>query len=178
MVPHITPDKDAISTTAVVIEMAHYLKRHENKSLTDKLDDIYAKYGYYLFNNSYFMCHDPEVIKAVFVHMRTSGPEGKHVQKVGRFNVTGVRDMTLGYDSRTADHVPVLPKQSGQMITFYLDNGTSATIRTSGTEPKIKWYIELAAENLEKAQKDLDEVVKAIQDDLLLREKYNLKHTD
>ncbi|EAY05569.1 Phosphoglucomutase/phosphomannomutase, alpha/beta/alpha domain I family protein [Trichomonas vaginalis G3] len=178
MVPSITPDKDAISTTAVVIEMAHYLMRNEKKSLTDKLDEIYQKYGYYLFNNSYFMCHDPEVIKAVFVHMRTSGPDGKYVQKVGRFAVTGVRDMTLGYDSRTADHKPVLPQQSGQMITFYLDNGTAATIRTSGTEPKIKWYIELAAENLEKAQRDLDEVVKAIQDDLLLREKYNLKHTD
>ena len=64
------------------------------------------------------------------------------------------------------------------MITFYLENGCVATIRTSGTEPKIKWYIEIGASNMEKATKDLDEVVKAIQDDLLQREKYGLKHSD
>ena len=178
LLPGTTPDKDAVSTAAVVCEMAHHLMRTEGKSLTDKLDEIYAQYGYYLFNNSYFMCHDPQIIKDLFIRMRTAGPEGKHLNKIGEFNVSRVRDMTLGYDSATADHKPILPKQSGQMITFYLENGCVATIRTSGTEPKIKWYIEIGASNMEKATKDLDEVVKAIQDDLLQREKYGLKHSD
>ena len=178
LLPAITPDKDAISCTAVIIEMAHYLMRHEKKSLTDKLNDIYAQYGYCLFNNSFFMCHQPEVIKALFERMRTNGPNGQHIDHIGEFKVAGIRDMTLGFDSRTENKIPVLPKQSGQMITFYLENGCVATIRTSGTEPKIKWYIEISAPDQEKAQKELNDVVKAVQDDLLQREKYNLKHSD
>ena len=178
LLPGSVPDKDAIATAAVVAEMAHYLHRVEKKDLLDKLDEIYKQYGYFLFDNSYFMCHDPNIIKAVFERMRTGGPGGKHVDHIGEFKVARVRDMTLGYDSSTPDHKTVLPQQGGQMITFYLDNGCSCTIRTSGTEPKIKWYIELGAADQAKATHDLNEVVKAVQDDLLQREKYNLKHTD
>lgn len=175
MLPHYTPDKDAISIAAVILEMAHWLKRHENKSLTEKLEEVYGQYGFFLFNNSYFTCGDPEIIKALFIRMRTSGPDGKYIEQIGPFKITGIRDMTMGYDSRTESKKPDLPQQSGQMITFYLDNGAVVTIRTSGTEPKIKWYIELSAENREKATKDLADCLKAVQDDLLQRQKYGLK---
>ena len=41
----------------------------------------------------------------------------------------------------------VLPvSKSSQMITFYFENGCVATLRTSGTEPKIKYYTELACQ--------------------------------
>ena len=178
LLPWYVADKDAVSCAAVVGEMAHYLMRTEKKSLTDKLEEIYQKYGYYIFDNSYFMCHQPTIIEEVFKRMRTAGPDGKYVDKVGEFKVARIRDMTMGYDTATEDHKTVLPKQSGQMITFYLDNGCTFTIRTSGTEPKIKWYIELFADNMEKAKKDLAEVVEAVQADLLQRDKYNFKHSD
>ncbi|OHT13257.1 Phosphoglucomutase/phosphomannomutase, alpha/beta/alpha domain I family protein [Tritrichomonas foetus] len=178
LIPGEIPDKDAISTAAVVGEMAHYLMRHEKKTLTDKLDEIYAKYGYFLFNNKFFFCHDPEIIKNIFIRMRTGGPDGSYINKIGEFNVSRVRDITNGYDSAQADKKALLPQQGGQMITFYLDNGCSCTIRTSGTEPKIKWYIELGAKDQAKAEHDLAEVLKAVQDDLLQREKYNLKQTE
>jgi phosphoglucomutase/phosphoglucomutase/phosphopentomutase len=86
--------------------------------------------------------------------------------------------MTLGWDSGTPDNKTVLPRQSGQMLTFYLQNGCVATIRTPGTEPKIKRYIEIGADDKAKATKDLAEVTKAVQDDLLQREKHGLKHAD
>ena len=174
LIPGHIPDKDGISTAVVVSEMAHYLMRTEKKSLTDKLNDIYAKYGYYIFNNKFFICHDPKIIEALFTRMRTGGPDGSYIDHIGEFKIARIRDMTNYYDSAAEDHKPTLPKQSGQMITFYLENGCQATIRTSGTEPKIKWYIEIGADNLEKAEHDLNEVVTAIKDDLLQREKYNL----
>ena len=62
----------------------------------------------------------------------------------GMYPVKGVRDLTTGYDSRRADGKAQLPTSSStQMITFYFENGLEATLRTSGTEPKIKFYIML-----------------------------------
>lgn len=64
----------------------------------------------------------------------------------GKYRIKGVRDLTTGFDSRQPDGKALLPASaSSQMITFYFDNGLDATIRTSGTEPKIKYYTELRA---------------------------------
>jgi phosphomannomutase len=60
---------------------------------------------------------------------------------IGGLSVLEVRDMTTYYDSRTKDGLPTLPRTSGEMISFFMDGG-SLTIRGSGTEPKIKYYIE------------------------------------
>jgi phosphomannomutase len=171
-------DKDAVSTACAVAEMAHYLAREEKKDLLDKLGELYEKYGYYLFENSFFMCHQPPVLDALFARMRTGGPDGKYVKSVGPFAIARIRDMTKGWDSGTPDNKTVLPQQGGQMITFYLENGCILTIRTSGTEPKIKWYCEIGASDKAKAEADLQEVLTAVRDDLLQREKYNFKHTD
>lgn len=52
--------------------------------------------------------------------------------------------MTTGYDDNQADKKAVLPvSKDSQMITFSFTNGLTATLRTSGTEPKIKYYTEL-----------------------------------
>lgn len=60
--------------------------------------------------------------------------------------MTSVRDLTSGYDSSQPDRKAVLPvSRSSQMITFTFNNGLVATLRTSGTEPKIKYYTELCA---------------------------------
>jgi len=64
----------------------------------------------------------------------------------GKYAVKGVRDLTNGFDSRQPDGKALLPtSSSSQMITFYFENGLDATIRTSGTEPKVKYYTELRA---------------------------------
>ena len=66
----------------------------------------------------------------------------KYPAKVGAYEVSHVVDLTVGYDSRAADLKSTIPKQSGQVITFFLANGGVITFRTSGTEPKIKFYSE------------------------------------
>lgn len=52
------------------------------------------------------------------------------------------------------------------MITFTFDNGLVATLRTSGTEPKIKYYCELCAspkeQDVNKLKSILNEMVSAI----------------
>lgn len=64
----------------------------------------------------------------------------------GKFAVTSVRDLTTGFDSSQADKKALLPaSKSTQMITFSYENGAVITLRTSGTEPKIKYYAEMCA---------------------------------
>lgn len=64
----------------------------------------------------------------------------------GKYKIIGVRDLTTGYDSNQPDKKARLPTcKFTQMITFTFDNGFVATLRTSGTEPKIKYYTELCA---------------------------------
>lgn len=69
----------------------------------------------------------------------------------GKYKVKFVCDLTTGYDSSQPDQKAILPvSRSSQMITFTFTNGLVATLRTSGTEPKIKYYTELCAPPTEK----------------------------
>ena len=64
----------------------------------------------------------------------------------GQYYVTEVRDLTTGYDSSQLNKKAILPTDpKTQMITFRFSNGIVATLRTSGTEPKIKYYVEYCA---------------------------------
>jgi phosphomannomutase len=55
-----------------------------------------------------------------------------------------------------------------------LENGCLITLRTSGTEPKIKYYTELKGSMAESAQKELDAIVKKIIVELIKPEQYAL----
>lgn len=64
---------------------------------------------------------------------------GEYLDSVAGEKVVGIRDVTTGYDSAQPDKKCLLPLQSGHMITFSLANRCVFTLRTSGTEPKIKY---------------------------------------
>ena len=69
----------------------------------------------------------------------------------GKYEIVSIRDLTTGFDSDQPDNKAVLPvSKSSEMITFTFSNGLVATLRTSGTEPKIKYYTELCATPAEK----------------------------
>ena len=58
--------------------------------------------------------------------------------------MTAIRDLTTGFDSKQKDQRATLPVDpASQMITFEFANGACLTLRTSGTEPKIKYYLEV-----------------------------------
>ncbi|XP_056417052.1 glucose 1,6-bisphosphate synthase [Hyla sarda] len=136
-------DKDGVSAAAVVAEMATYLGSI-NTNLERQLIRIYETYGYHISKTSYFLCYDPSTIKRIFERLRNySGPK-QYPQACGAYGVLHVRDVTMGYDSSQLNKKCLLPvSKNSQMITFTFQNGCVATLRTSGTEPKIKYYAEM-----------------------------------
>ncbi|XP_056585482.1 phosphoglucomutase-2 [Triplophysa dalaica] len=159
-------DKDGVSAAAIAGEFTSYLAS-KNITLSQQLTSIYEEYGYHITKNSYFICHDQETIKQLFERLRNYSGENSYPKECGSFTVTAVRDLTTGYDSNQSDHKAVLPtSKSSQMITFTFANAGVATMRTSGTEPKIKYYTELCAapgnSDLNQLKTELDDLVDAI----------------
>lgn len=163
-------DKDGISAAAVFAEIASYLNS-QGITLSKQLFDIYKKYGFHLVRSSYWFVPSPDVTKNIFAKLRK---DMNFPTKIGKNSVRYVRDLTIGYDNEQPENKPVLPiSTSSEMITFTLANGSLATVRASGTEPKLKYYIELKTEpgkeekDLNNVLRDLDELESAVVKSLL-----------
>lgn len=172
-------DKDGVSAAVITAEMASFLATR-NLSLSQQLKAVYDEYGFHITKASYFICHDPEVIQQLFDNLRNFDGKNTYPKSCGRFKVSGIRDLTTGYDSSQPDQKAILPtSKSSQMITFTFANGGVATMRTSGTEPKIKYYSELCAppgnSDVEQLKKELDELVNALEKHFFQPEKNKLQ---
>ncbi|ELK06427.1 phosphoglucomutase-2 [Pteropus alecto] len=172
-------DKDGVSAAVISAELASFLAT-KNLSLSQQLKAIYVEYGYHITKASYFICHDQGTIKKLFENLRNYDGKNTYPKTCGKFEISGVRDLTTGYDDSQPDKKAILPtSKSSQMITFTFTNGCVATMRTSGTEPKIKYYSELCAppgnSDPEQLKKELQELVSAIEEYFFQPQKYNLQ---
>ncbi|KAL1741168.1 hypothetical protein HDZ31DRAFT_46000 [Schizophyllum fasciatum] len=139
-------DKDGVAATVSFVDLVLSLYK-EGKTVKSYLDELYERYGYFETRNSYFICADPRIITEIFADLRNMNSDNKPLRRyphtIGGLGVTAVSDLTTYYDSRYG--TPRLPRSSGQMIQFWAKGGDvkiTLTLRTSGTEPKIKYYLE------------------------------------
>eukprot|EP01126_Amoeba_proteus_P057439 TRINITY_DN730_c0_g2_i4.p1 TRINITY_DN730_c0_g2~~TRINITY_DN730_c0_g2_i4.p1 ORF type:complete len:378 (+),score=75.49 TRINITY_DN730_c0_g2_i4:742-1875(+) len=175
MVGGLPLDKDGILAAATFSEMSHFLYK-SGSTLKQRLEELYSRYGYYITNNKYFFCYDYEVQKAIFKEIRNSGNYPTHCDV---FKIKGIRDLTSpGYDNNKPDNKPTFPVSSSQMITFYFENGAVVTLRGSGTEPKLKYYIELCGSDPVETKKDLMLLSKAIINNFLQPHRFPLVAPD
>ena len=99
-------DKDGVSAAVVVAELIRHLETR-GLLLTDQLQRLYSTYGYHHSLNSYYLCHDPATTDRIFARIRNyaggaaagAGAAYPDTFCGGRYRVTGVRDLTTGYDS-------------------------------------------------------------------------------
>jgi len=168
-------DKDGVSAAAVMAEIITTL-HEDNISLSQQLDNIYNTYGYHVTNNSYYICHDKEVINTMFARIRNWGKNsGVYPEALGRFKISGIRDLYTGFDTREEDKIAKLPvSKTSHMITFYFDGGAVLTMRTSGTEPKIKFYSEMIGSSRESCTSELNELIELMVKDFYQPEKNGL----
>ncbi|KAF4207218.1 hypothetical protein CNMCM8980_006236 [Aspergillus fumigatiaffinis] len=140
MFPDVCHDKDGV-TAAMVFLAAEARWRSQGLTPYSKLQQLFKDYGYFETLNDYFRSPSPEITKSLFGAIR-NGPY-RTQKSLGSFKILRWRDMTEGYDSGAEDHKPALPiDKSSQMLTLWLDRDVRFTIRGSGTEPKVKVYIE------------------------------------
>lgn len=133
-------DKDGVRAAAVFAEFYHDLA-NRNLSLSMQLENLYAKYGRFVSKVHYYFCYDPLVMTEIFDDLRRDGCYPDHC---GKYKIVAVRDLTTGYDSSKPDGLAVLPvDHKSHMITFTFENNCVVTLRGSGTEPKLKYYVEL-----------------------------------
>lgn len=138
-------DKDGISAAVQLAQCAAYVSLEYNRTLEQHLDWLYTKYGYHYNINSYYLCTDQQIIKEIFTNIQKNYPkEFKSNENV--YRIKRIRDLNNNYDSGTKDHKATLPSSSSSyMITFFIEDNITFTIRTSGTEPKIKYYSEIVS---------------------------------
>ena len=144
MFPDIVHDKDGIAAAVVFLRAC---KDWPSCSPWARLQELHGAYGYFHTINTYWRSPDMSTTSAVFDRVRCIGKP--YPKLVGGRAVVRWRDLTVGYDSGTDNHSPDLPvSKSSEMITCWLekvdgtDKGIRFTVRASGTEPKIKIYLE------------------------------------
>ncbi|MCJ1247707.1 Phosphoglucomutase-3 [Trapelia coarctata] len=177
MLPQIVHDKDGIAAAMVFLQACSIWK-----SPWDKLQNLYELYGYFETLNTYWRCSDQALVPIVFADIRRSTSAFPVQREILRF-----RDLTNGTDTGTYSKKPDLPVDPNiQMLTFWLsgslsDDGIRFTIRASGTEPKIKIYLECRSHNQEMARVGALGVLRVINakwfndPGLVLEEKYDLR---
>ncbi|KAI9056683.1 phosphoglucomutase first 3 domain-containing protein [Trametes sanguinea] len=168
-------DKDGVAASVMFAEFVVGLQQ-AGKTASSHLKELYERYGYFQTSNSYFICTEPAIINRIFARLRNfdgqAEPNGtpRYPKTIAGLEVTRVRDLTVGYDSgNPPSHKPTLPLSSGHMIQFGGENkadGTKITLttRTSGTEPKIKYYLEGSGKDAVAVEKLLHEVVRELSD--------------
>ncbi|XP_067630795.1 phosphopentomutase isoform X2 [Eurosta solidaginis] len=158
-------DKDGISAACHLASMACYLEAKEHFTLDEKLQNIYKEYGFHYNKSSYFFCYEQKTIKKIFARLRNfAGAPKTYPNSIlqDKYKIKHIRDLTNGVDTSQADGKAILPvSASSEMITFTFENGLVITLRTSGTEPKIKYYAEMCAE---PGQADFDGLINTTND--------------
>jgi phosphoglucomutase len=136
-------DKDAISAVALSCEMAAY-EKNKNRSLYDKLIDLYVQYGLYkegLVSITKKGMNGAKEIAEMMEGYRKDPPstiDGATVAQLLDYELQTGKNLQTG-EQWTID----LPKSN--VLQFILADGTSISARPSGTEPKIKFYFSVNA---------------------------------
>ncbi len=131
-------DKDGVDAAYLICEMFSYYKT-KGISLLDKLNELYARYGYCLNT-----LHSYEFDGAAGFSKMQDIMEKFHggMDTIGSLKVLKVLDYSKGLDG--------LPKSD--VLKYLLEDNCSVVVRPSGTEPKLKTYISVNAKNREEAE--------------------------
>ena len=157
-------DKDAVGASMLLCEMAAYYK-NKGMTLYDGLMELYNKYGFYkegVKSVTLKGVDGAEQIQKIMEYLRNNVPSDFAGNKViwAKDYKTGVFKNLLTGETEAS----TLPKSN--VLYYNLDDRAWLCVRPSGTEPKIKFYMGVKADSLEKAVEKTDALVASV-DELL-----------
>ena len=155
-------DKDGVNASLLVTEVSAACEE-EGITLYDRMQEIFARYGYYVEKVVSVTLPGKEGLgrmKEIMKGLRDNPPK-----EIGGMKVTAVRDYLKGTRTDAQGTTPTgLP--ASDVLYFELESGCWVCIRPSGTEPKIKLYVNANAP--EKAAADaLVEKLRAASEELV-----------
>ena len=134
-------DKDAVSACSLLAEICAWAKDN-GKTLYDVLMDIYKEYG--LSVNKTINVVKPgksgaDEIKAMMDNFRANRPA-----ELAGSKVVCTKDFgTLTAYDADGNATPLDMPEASNVLQWYTEDGTKVSVRPSGTEPKIKFYMEV-----------------------------------
>ncbi|EPH41739.1 phospho-sugar mutase [Streptomyces aurantiacus] len=147
-------DKDGITAALLITELASELKE-EGRTLLDLLDDLAVAHGLHATDQLSVRVEDLSLIAAAMRRLRERQPE-----RLAGLAVTRAEDLTQGTET--------LPPTDGLRYTL---DGARVIVRPSGTEPKLKCYLEVVVpvadrSGLPQAHERAAELLAALKRDL------------
>lgn len=134
-------DKDAVSACSLLAEICAYAKDN-GKTLYDILMDIYKEYGFskeHTINVERPGKAGAEEIQQMMANFRSNPPKD-----LGGSTVVLCKDYkTLEASDADGNITKLVMPETSNVLQWFCNDGTKVSVRPSGTEPKIKFYIEV-----------------------------------
>jgi phosphomannomutase len=140
--PETVNDKDGISAAVFIAQIATDLAR-EGKTILDLLGDIWNVHGYHATEQISIRVHEISQVKDLITSLRSNPPH-----QIASRQVTLLEDLSKPKDG--------LPPTDG--LRIWLEGSIRVIIRPSGTEAKLKCYIEVIEKNEASAKEILDQL--------------------
>lgn len=146
-------DKDGVSSCALMAEITAWAK-DQGKTLYELLQDIYLEYGYGKEKGISVVRKGQsgaQEIAQMMSDFRTNPP-----REIAGSAVVVVKDyLTLVQKNmQTGEELALDMPVDSNVLQFFTADGTKISVRPSGTEPKIKFYIEVRGEMKSRADYD------------------------
>ena len=152
-------------------EIAAWAK-DKGKTVYQLLQDIYIEYGYSKEEGISLEKQGKEGADAIQAMMRNF--RENPLTKLAGSNVSLLKDFASleAKDFNTNETITLAMPTTSNVLQYYTEDGTKLSIRPSGTEPKIKFYIEVKGgpadtrEGLKKAEENANKKIELIREEL------------
>lgn len=163
-------DKDAVASCALMAELTAWAKDN-GKSLFELLQDIYVEFGFSKEKGVSIVKKGKEgadEIQQMMKKFRVNPPK-----EIAGSPVIVIKDYQFLQQNNllTGDRTELDFPESSNVLQFFTEDGTKVSVRPSGTEPKIKFYIEVRAKmncrsDYDKAEASVLQKIEAVRKSL------------
>lgn len=141
-------DKDGVNACMLIAEAASWYKKMYGKTLVDAIDMLYEQYGYYGDKVTSFVLPGKDGLEKMQTVMQTL--RAHPPKEFAGAKVTALRDYQTSVRTEADGTTQALTLPKSNVLYFELENDAWICVRPSGTEPKIKLYVNAVSASAEE----------------------------